>query len=443
MADPASLAALLGLSSTTSGSRGPADLDQFQRIVGENDYWKMAGNQLGGIKFDTSTWSPGETLGVSALQAFLGTALGAYGQHTEANQLASAASILPELYRNPSSVSLPEDMDSEAFGALKLNAIKEQAVRANQIDDAKTKLFAEVFTKNPALAAKTMPEMVKKFGIEIPGQKEEPVIPVSDVPSNPLAIGRETTAKKFQQYFADNVANGVPATQAATAAKAQVDGEIKANSKSFDDAKAAREAGQKLLDLASTARAGMSQAGQTGSFNSLAHAWENVASTLGSTEATDQLSGDTTLNSIAPELVKMSRSPGAVSDYETKMFLGAGPNTTHTPESNAILAQKMEDLGKLNLDYADFLEAFRDANAGSTIGAGKKWEEYRRAFPIFKGNADKIELNSDRPSWQEYFAGITSPQSTAPDLNSFIAEAKSKGWSKEKAKSEWAAIGGQ
>jgi hypothetical protein len=306
-------------------------------------------------------------------------------------------------------------VDPEEFVTLKLNAIKQAALRGDQVSEAKTKLFAEVFSKNPALAAKTMPDMVEQFGIKLPDESSRTVATAPDPGAdNGLAVGRETTAKKFQQYFADNMAQGIPATQAATAAKAQVEGEIKANSKTFDEAKAAREYGQKLLDMASTAKAGMTQAGVTGNYPGIAHAYENIANLFGSSEAASQLQGDATLSSIAPELIKMSRSPGAISDYESKLYLGSGPSVNQTPQSNAILAQKMEDLGKLNLDYADFMDAFREANAGSTIGAAKKWSDYRQAFPIFKGNADKIELNTDRPSWQEFFSGAGKTASLEP-----------------------------
>ena len=198
----------------------------------------------------------------------------------------------------------------------------------------------------------------------------------------------------------------MPPVQAAAAARQQVEGEIKANNKTFDEAKSAREYGNQLLSLANTAKAGMSQAGVTGNFQTIRHAADYL---LGNE---DKITGDQVLSSIAPEIVKMNRSPGAVSDFETKLYLGAGPSVYNTPETNAILAQKMEDLGKLNVEYADFLEAYREANSGSTMGASKKWQEYKTAFPIFKGDTQNIQLNTDRPGWQEFFAGVAEPQST-------------------------------
>ena len=147
-------------------------------------------------------------------------------------------------------------------------------------------------------------------------------------------------------------------------------GELEASKKTFDEAKSARDYGQKMLDLVSTARAGMAQAGKTGNFQSLRHAADYIPSPF-SDEANKKLTGDAMLSSIAPQLVQMSRSPGAVSDYETQMYLGSGPNVNQTPETNAELAAKMEDLAKLNLDYADFLDTYREIN-GNTTGAQKK-----------------------------------------------------------------------
>jgi len=441
--DAETLALLFGGGSTPT--KGIAsDIAQFENILGKNDYWKMAAAPVAAAKFDTSTWSPGQTFGVSAGQAFLSSALNMLGQRSEGEQLAKVAKILPQLYKDPSSVAIPEGVDTEAGGALKLAALKDFALRQEASSNSKEKLFADVFSKNPSIALQTMPEMATKFGITVPEEKPREVSQVDSTIPN-LSVGGASTAKKVLSYTNEFINGGMPPAQAAIAARQQVADEIKNNAKSFDDAKAAREYGQKLLDMANTAKAGISEAGTTGPYNTLAHAYENIANLFGSQEAAKQLRGDATLSSIAPELIKMSRSPGAVSDFESKLYLGAGPNTNQTPETNALLANKMEELGKLNLDYADFLEAFKQANAGNTSGAASKWAEYRTKFPLFVGDENNMQLNTNRPSWQEYFSGavqapaqdsadITSPKL---DIASFIAEAKAAGLSKEEAKARW------
>lgn len=108
-------------------NRGPADLDQFGKSIAQNNIWKMAAAPIMSAKFDSSTWNPLQKLGVGALQSFLGTALGEYGRQQDAVQLEKVAEVLPQLYANPSAVSAPEGVDPEAFGALKLNAIRRAA----------------------------------------------------------------------------------------------------------------------------------------------------------------------------------------------------------------------------------------------------------------------------------------------------------------------------
>jgi hypothetical protein len=189
-----------------------------------------------------------------------------------------------------------------------------------------------------------------------------------------------------------------------------VEAEIKANATSYDAAGAARHYGEELQRLAHTARGAMSEAGQTGS--GLASLYEKTVSVLSpvlpgsQSEAKRQAAADALLDSIKPDILKLSRpkGSGATSDFEAKSYLGAGPHSGQTPEANALLAQKLEDLGRINVDYADYLEAYREANAGSTVGADRLWSEYKQDFPFFVGRGEKMQLNTDRPSWQEYFA---------------------------------------
>lgn len=118
------------------GSGGDAagditDITNFGNSIAANDYWKMAANPILQTQFDRSTWSPMTSLGVSAGQSFLGALLHGIGQRDEAAQLQSVASILPQLYSDPSSVMAPEGVDAEAFGKLKLATMtRNQIARA-------------------------------------------------------------------------------------------------------------------------------------------------------------------------------------------------------------------------------------------------------------------------------------------------------------------------
>ena len=399
----------------------PNDILSFNQNALSRNPFGIAGGALGNTQLDMRTWDA-PTVGVASFgKAFLQGLLTNYAQQDAARQTQAVINSFPQLSQNPGGMATPEGVDESAFGLLrgtvaannaKARAADARASKANVSDLLKSVLPDLVKTRQISMS-----DAIGLAGSDSPsemllqpqGQTPSPVVDAA-VPDSPLASGKDSSMVKYKRYFQDLVASGQPPVQAAAAARAQVEGEVKANSKSFDDAKAAREYGENLLQLSNTARAGLSSAGQTGS--GLASGYEKLVATLApilpgsQSEAIQQSAGDTLLDSIAPDVIKMARPTGggATSDFEARAYLGSGPGTNNTPEANAMLISKMEKLGKLNLDYADFLEAYREANAGSVAGAGKKWSEYKQAFPIFDGG----EINEARPSWQEYFEAVGS-----------------------------------
>ena len=164
-------------------SSGYADLTQFEKTVGQNDLWSQAAMPVLGAKFDTSTWSPGQTIGVTAGQAFLGSLLQAIGQHSQANQLEAIAPVLGSLYKDPLNTVIPESVDREAAAGLRLSALKENALRENKTaegtEDIKDRIFASVFSENPKLALGLMPETAHKLGLDKIGDLKLPDAPLS------------------------------------------------------------------------------------------------------------------------------------------------------------------------------------------------------------------------------------------------------------------------
>ena len=162
-ASDAFLSALLG--GVTGGvsktlTDDPA-LDAFSRTAASNSIYNQIANPILNTRFNTSTWSPTESAAVSLGQSFLGGLLGNLGRQDVAKQYETAASILPDLYRNPSAVSLPEGVDAEAFGALKLAALRDNAKRERQLQDS---VIANVMTRDPRYAA-LAPETAAKVGL--------------------------------------------------------------------------------------------------------------------------------------------------------------------------------------------------------------------------------------------------------------------------------------
>lgn len=152
MAD-ASAAMLEALFGSGINAADDSGLNLFRKTVAGNDYWRAAAAPVLGAKFDTSLWSPGQTLATTAGQAFLGGILNALGQRDEARQLESVASVLPKLYSDPNSVTVPEGVDPEAFGQLKLSAL---ATRQKSETAANSALFKELF--GTKIAGKTSEE---------------------------------------------------------------------------------------------------------------------------------------------------------------------------------------------------------------------------------------------------------------------------------------------
>jgi hypothetical protein len=426
------------------GTLSPIDLAQFSQTVQQSDPYAISGSALAQWQPNYSTMNAGQSAATAFARALGAGLLGNYAQNRTAEQLGKVVEILPQLNQNPMGTVAPEGVNSAAYNALRGNAVIRKAQRdAALVDDGNARLGNLLQAIVPDLvrtnridpkqaleiAASSSPkDVLQKLDTT---QTVNGTMPVS-VQDNPLAINGNSTNQKFINLYQTYLNSGMPPVQASAAARQQLEGEVKANSKSFDDAKEARTYGQNLMQLANTARAGMSEAGQTGS--QLASLYEKTVSALSpilpfsQEEAKRQAAGDTLLDSIAPEIIKMARPTGggATSDFEAKAYLGSGPSSSNTPEANAMLVEKLENLGKINIEYADFIEAYRDANLGSTVGADKKWSEYKQNFPIFITKDGKTEINNTRPSWQEYFlSGAQSQQvgSVRPDANIIRQEA--------------------
>lgn len=246
-------------------------------------------------------------------------------------------------------------------------------------------------------------------------------------PSAPLATnkpqtsdlfpgGPESVKTKFSRTFDDFLAQGATPNAALDAANSLTAAERKANTGSVDTVAEARKKAQALLDLASTAEAGVEGAGNTGGFG-----WpvKDFASKLYATispEETQQRAAQTLLDSVKPDIIKATRTAGvgAMSDVEMRAYLSAGPNSANTPTENALLIDKLRNAGKWEQEYADFLDTYREEK-GTTQGADKLWQQYKAAHPLFVDG----KPNMERPSWMEFFTGgqgpvIDAPPSAAP-----------------------------
>lgn len=129
MGDEALFAFLNGTGGMGQTGASVDDINAFNSQIGQNDIFSQLAPAISGARFNTSTWSPGTQLGVSAGQAFLGAILQGIGQNQRANQLEKVAQVLPQLYADPNSVAVPEGVDGDAFGSLKLRALSRNAAQ--------------------------------------------------------------------------------------------------------------------------------------------------------------------------------------------------------------------------------------------------------------------------------------------------------------------------
>lgn len=110
--------ASLGLSPQATSSN---DISNFNNTVLASDSWNIAAKALGGTNFDMRTWSPTTQGVVSFGKNFLAGILGQSARNNAADQLASVASIFPQLQNDPANTIAPEGVDPNAFETLRLS----------------------------------------------------------------------------------------------------------------------------------------------------------------------------------------------------------------------------------------------------------------------------------------------------------------------------------
>lgn len=142
----------------SSSGADPADVLDFRRTVRANDPYRNAAAPILSAKFDTSTWSPGATFGVTAGQAFLGSLLNALGVRDEAAQVKTMTAALPELYKNPQT-PIPAGVDQSAGEALRAATAARAESETNKVANS---VMANLFAANPDLGLALLEEKLNK-----------------------------------------------------------------------------------------------------------------------------------------------------------------------------------------------------------------------------------------------------------------------------------------
>jgi hypothetical protein len=226
--------------------------------------------------------------------------------------------------------------------------------------------------------------------------------PMVGAEGKPLLGATDMQAKR-DALIARGITLGMTPGQAAEYAEKNLRPDTAATKEAQKKIETSRSRGVNLEEIAATARAGMEGAGMTGGILGGPRQLASRMAAVVSPGQQEKQDFQTILDSVRPRMVQMLRSPGAVSDFETKLLMGAGPSSTNTPTENARLIAGMETIGKIEQDYADFLESYVQSK-GSSVGADAIWRQYKseQVFPAGVYNPQR----QDWSSWMAENAGM-------------------------------------
>lgn len=217
----------------------------------------------------------------------------------------------------------------------------------------------------------------------------------------------ETLAGRRDVLIQRGIEMGMTANQALAYAEKNLATDTAANKLANKRIEDSRNRAAALEEVTSTARVGIEGAGMTGGALQGPRQAASRMAAIFSPEQQAKQDAQKLLDSVKPQVIKMSRSPGAVTDFESKMLIGAGPSSNNTPSENEKIITNMEVITDLENEYADYVEAYIQQN-GSAIGADKLWTKYKEQ-EAFKGG----KYNAGRLPIYDYLTGLKDRQPTS------------------------------
>ena len=194
---------------------------------------------------------------------------------------------------------------------------------------------------------------------------------------------------------------GMTANQALAYAEKNLTIDTTANKGAVERVNKSRERALLFDEITSTARAGVDAAGMTGGALGGLRERASRAAAVFSPEQQAKQDAVKLLDSVKPDIVKIGRSPGAVTEKENQILIGAGPSSSNTPSENEKIIRKMEVIGDLEQEYADFVESYI-TQKGSAVGADSLWIKYKER-EVFKGG----RYNENRVPIYDYLSNLT------------------------------------
>lgn len=218
----------------------------------------------------------------------------------------------------------------------------------------------------------------------------------------------ETMAGRRDTLIQRGIEMGMTANQALAYAEKNLATDTASNKLATKRVEDSRNRAMAFDEVTSVARAGLEGAGMTGGALGGVRQTGSRLAAIFSPEQQAKQDAVKLLDSVKPDVVKLNRSPGAVTDFESRMLIGAGPSSSNTPSENEKIIRKMEVISDLEQEYADFVEAYM-TQKGSAVGADSLWVKYKEQ-EVFKGG----KYNENRVPIFDYLTGIKerSPMST-------------------------------
>lgn len=402
MADDAQAAFLASLLGGGSTGASVADLGAFQQSIAQNDMYSQMAQPIFQARFDKSSWTPQQMGITNAIQAFTGTLLSQLGKNQQAAQMSAVNSLLPQLYKDPTAVAMPEGMDPLAFGQLRSNIIARQAEKKAQMADTlKAGAIQSLFTARPDLAAKAL---------DIPNSKTEATKPTRITDGGP-EFGVENLQDMQQRIVDEKRAQGISANTAEVSAREEVDA-LRRRGKQLIGDKLVKEADTiaQIEDIVMKGREGIAKAGNTGTFGS--STYEKVIAGLSGVlpgsqeEALTQSAGDAKLMETRQLSAGINRivGTGALNGPESQALFASAMSPDQTVSANEALLRGYENGLKIMKEHNEFMNYFIDKTGGNPETAQTMWEIYKKSNPpvVQDPKTGDYKPNNNRIPWQKF-----------------------------------------
>jgi hypothetical protein len=259
-------------------------------------------------------------------------------------------------------------------------------------------------------AAAPIVKGVDSEGVAMPYGMEQPIVkPEASADKETQSIFSGKTVKdKLKTNLQEFIDAGASPSAAADLASKSSGADLIQNKIAAAKVDDIRKQVSSLEDVINTAKLGMSGAGETGgSFGTARDILSKLAASTYSDDQKTKQAAQTQLDSVKPKIISANRYPGAVSDTDVRMLVGAGPSSDKTPQANALIVRNMDILKGRMGDYADFMDQYL-AEKGDLQGAEQLWKKYNSANPLVVTKDGKSYVNDQAQNWQEFFSGAKS-----------------------------------